>query len=92
MMAIEVFSYILFFSLIFSALLCFASDANKACEIFNTTDVSYTAWSQYKHRNVAIGYYMGKPTTVGDYDGYPNNKKVETYSSTGWTGLRDHPE
>ena len=75
---------------IFLALVCFDSSNHKLCERFTGTNVVSTHSTTYSHYNGQLGFYNGKPTTVGSYnsDGY---RKTETMTSTGWTGLADHP-
>ncbi|CAG5080465.1 Oidioi.mRNA.OKI2018_I69.PAR.g9602.t1.cds [Oikopleura dioica] len=62
----------------------------EACEIFDGESVSSTHSAQNNHDWGKLGLYKGQPTTVGSY--YKSGaQKVETYNSTGWASLPDHP-
>ncbi|CAG5076383.1 Oidioi.mRNA.OKI2018_I69.PAR.g8447.t1.cds [Oikopleura dioica] len=60
------------------------------CDLFDGTSSRSTHSAQFSHNYVDLGYYKGQPTTVGggNSDGH---QKVETYSTSGWTSLPDHP-
>ena len=71
-------------------MVCFDRGSHKNCELFDGTSSTPTHSAQFLHHHGSLGYYKGQPTTVGCY--YSNGqKKVETYSTSGWTSLADHP-
>ncbi|CAG5109968.1 Oidioi.mRNA.OKI2018_I69.chr2.g4432.t1.cds [Oikopleura dioica] len=73
------------------ALICFAQNHREKCEIFDTVESTSTHSTKYEHHFGGFGYYNGQPTTVGSAF-YWSFQKVETYSSSGWNELADHPK
>lgn len=69
------------------ALICFGSNT-PYCNTFDGSIVVNSHVSTFQHRYGGLGYYNGKPTTVGSISG---NQKVETLGETGWSSLADHP-
>ena len=80
------------------ALICFdVFDKNK-CEVHDGEYSMSTFSSRFTHHGGKLGYFRGKPTTVGGSYGrlsfgscYERNK-VESLHSFGWSGLPDFPE
>ena len=77
---------------IISAIVCFEnSSSGKSCDLFDGTSSTPTFSSNYPHNRGSLGFYEGKPTTVGsEYSA--GAKKVETLTESGWVSLSDHPE
>lgn len=75
------------------ALICFPDDGSyKKCEIFDSKASILTAGTAFSHRGGKLGFYKGKPTTVGTTLGLSDElNKVETLSTSGWLNLADHP-
>ncbi|CAG5104914.1 Oidioi.mRNA.OKI2018_I69.chr1.g1666.t1.cds [Oikopleura dioica] len=73
------------------ALICFDYSTAKKCEIFDTSSIVTTHSSEFSHRYGSLGYYQGQPTSVGSGFG-GGFRKVETYSSLGWSSLAEHPK
>ena len=77
---------------IISAIVCFENlSSGTECDLFDGTTSTPTFSSNYPHYRGSLGFYEGKPTTVGSWysAGY---KKVETLTESGWISLSDHPE
>ena len=78
------------------ALICFDLNSLKTCEIFNGTNSIATYSVNHKHFGGKLGFYRGKPTTVGsrsgDYYTGEGKNKVETLQSSGWSTLSDFPK
>ena len=82
------------------ALICFDWDRGvngKKCEYFDGEHSSILKnknidmESKYRHWYGKLGYYKGKPTSVGSNGGSGMNE-VETLDSTGWSTLTDFPK
>ena len=74
-----------------NALICFGfHHGQKRCELFVGEYIIPTSSSRYGHWGGRLGFYKGKPTTVGSQANEKN--KVETLGSTGWSTLTDFPE
>ena len=74
------------------ALICFNVDENKKCEIFDASGSASTYAANYGHYGGKLGFYNGKPTTVGTSLGNKTEKKkVEVLDSSGWSFLSDFP-
>ena len=76
------------------ALVCFPSDDERKCEVFDSATSNSTFATRYRHWGGRLGFYRGKPTTVGsDYDeSGDGTNKVEFLSSSGWRTLNDFPK
>ena len=72
------------------ALICFDYGSFKSCDKFTGANVVSTHSTTYSHYFGQLGFYNGKPTTVGSYNS-DGHRKTETMTSAGWTGLADHP-
>ena len=71
------------------ALICFDYSEQIRCEIFDGSKIKSTHASTHRHAGGKLGFYKGKPTTVGG----EHSNKVETWSKTsGWSSLPDFPE
>lgn len=72
------------------ALICFHAVDWKYCEVFTGSSVVPSYSTRYSHNKGGLGFYNGRPITVGSglSDGY---RKVETLASTGWGDLADSP-
>jgi len=73
------------------ALICFANggDSRRTCEVFDGSSSVLTYATASTHRFGGLGLYNNRPTTVGCADA--KNYQVETFYSTGWVVLPDHP-
>lgn len=76
------------------ALLCFTMAESNKCWIFDDFKKKirkFRAKTKYSHLKASIGYYQGRPFTVGSQ--YPANKKTEIYKqeSDEWETLPDFP-
>ena len=72
-------------------LICFDRDDYNRCEDFDGEFSTEIFSSNYCHWGGGLGFYEGKPTTVGADYGYGKNK-VETLGSSGWITLTDFPK
>jgi len=73
------------------AIICFGSNTPPHnCNTFDGSSVEYTHVTTVSHRFGGLGYYNGKPTTVGSVD-IDGHQKVETLGETGWSSLANHP-
>ena len=74
--------------------MCFEqSSSGTECDLFDGTSSTPTFSSNFPHSYGSLGFYEGKPTTVGVSSEYPAGaKKVETLTGSGWISLDDHPE
>ena len=71
------------------ALICFGGENHNSCDIFYGNRVSSSQSTEFGHSHGSLGFYKGKPITVGgDSDGF---KKVESFESSSWKMMENHP-
>ena len=73
----------------FSALICFGSQIEASCEVFDGTTSTATFSTSAEHNFGGLAFYNGSPATVGGY--MPDTAAAESLSASEWTDLPDFP-
>ena len=82
------------------AMICFGPSSTSKhdyqCDEFNGSNgqsAHYLTRSSFYHHWGCLSYYNGNPTAVGGYHHTKHqSNKAESYTSTGWNWVPDHPE